>query len=308
MPAESRFRIVEVCAELGENELDVASIAADFEKAALKTGIFRVFETERDSYELSLVAARKLIEANPEIRSGPITLIHVSQSNSDFLPAYACRLQHDLELDTEVFAFDIGQGCSGFVQALYLASKLISDFENVIIICCDTYRAKLDRMDRSTSTIFSDGATATLIQRGGNLRVAAHKHITDGSGAELLYHSRNETKNSGKLFMSGAEVLLFTKRIVFRQAEEAVARAGITMAEVDSVLVHQASKLVLDELERRFGSEVSFPRNIEEYGNTVSSSIPLLIQNKLYDLNNSTSVLCGFGVGLSSSCLVLTTK
>jgi len=306
--SESRFRIVEVCAELGENELDVTSISVDFEKAVTKTGIPRVFETTRDSYQLSLEAARKLVENNPELRSGPIALIHVSQSNSEFLPAYACRLQHDLELDSETFAFDIGQGCSGFVQATYLASKLISDFENVLIVCCDTYRSKLDRSDRSTSTIFSDAATATLIQRGGKLRVAGHKHITDGSGAELLYHSRDKNKNSGKLFMAGADVLLFTKRIVFRQAEEAVSRAGITMADVDSVLVHQASKLVLDELERRFGSGVSFPRNIEEYGNTVSSSIPLLIQNRLNDLNNSTSVLCGFGVGLSSSCIVLTAE
>lgn len=308
MTTDGRFQIVEICSEIGEIGLPVSSISPEFEKVMSKTGISMVFETMRDSYELSLAATRKLVANNQNIRSKPLVIIHVSQSNQDFLPAYACRLQHDLELPVESLAFDMGQGCSGFVQALYLASKLIADFENILIVCCDTYRAKLERLDRSTSTLFSDAATATLIQRGGKLRVAGHKHITDGSGAELLYHSRDENKNSGKLFMAGADVLLFTKRIVFRQAEEAVSRAGITMAEVDSVLVHQASKLVLDELERRFGSGVSFPRNIEEYGNTVSSSIPLLIQNRLNDLNNSTSVLCGFGVGLSSSCIVLTAE
>ena len=189
-----------------------------------------------------------------------------------------------------------------------MASKLIIDYEYVVIVCCDTYRSKLDHLDRSTSTIFSDGATATLIQRGGNLRIAGHTHISDGSGADLLFHSRNPDKNDGKLFMAGGDVLLFTKRVVFRQAEETLLRANVLLAEVDLVLAHQASKLVLDELERRFGSELAFPRNIEKFGNTVSSSIPLLIQNMLDEVNNSTSIMCGFGVGLSSSCLVLTTK
>ena len=306
--SDARFQIVDICSELGENEIDVSSISPDFEKAISKTGIPRVFQTSRDSYQLSLAAATGLLARNPEMQSQPVALLHVSQSNAEFLPAYSCRLQNDLNLQTETFAFDIGQGCSGFVQALYLASKLIVDYEYVVIVCCDTYRSKLDHFDRSTSTIFSDGATATLIQRGGNLRIAGHTHITDGSGADLLFHSRNLDKNAGKLFMAGGDVLLFTKRVVFRQAEETLLRADKTLADVDLVLVHQASKLGLDELERRFGSELTFPRNIEQFGNTVSSSIPLLIQSMLDQVNSSTSIMCGFGVGLSSSCLVLTSK
>lgn len=308
MNDQSRFYITNVSSEIGEHEIDVASIASDFQKAIVKTGISRVYETKRDSYELSLSAAAKLVERNPVVRTRPVVVIHVSQSNNEFLPAYACRLQNDLGLDQETFAFDIGQGCSGFVQALYLASKLINDFENIIIVCCDTYRTKLDRYDRSTSTIFSDGATATLITRGGNLQIASHKHITDGSGAKLLYHSRDLSKNNGKLFMAGGDVLLFTKRVVYKQAEEVIERANLTLKDIDSVVVHQASKLVLDELERRFGDQVEFPRNIEKYGNTVSSSIPLLIKDSLEKINNQTTVMCGFGVGLSSSCLVLTNK
>ncbi len=108
--------------------------------------------------------------------------------------------------------------------------------------------------------------------------------------------------------MAGGDVLLFTKRVVYKQAEEVIERANLTLKDIDSVVVHQASKLVLDELERRFGDQVVFPRNIEKYGNTVSSSIPLLIQDSLEKINNQTTVMCGFGVGLSSSCLVLTNK
>lgn len=301
-----RFRIVGVTHELGENEIDVVSISPEFEKAVPKTGIPRVFSTHRDSYDLSLVALKKLVEQHPEITSGPLALLHVSQSNQEFLPAYSCRLQSDAGLPEETLAFDVGQGCSGFVQGLFLASRLLLDYENVVIVCCDTYRTKLDPADRSTSTVFSDAATATLVRGGGKLRIASSVHLTDGSGAKFLYHSRDTVRNNGKLFMAGGDVLVFTKRVVFRQAVDALGRAGLSLENVDNVYAHQASKLVLDELERRFGDAVNFPRNIEEFGNTVSSSIPLLIRNRLDEVNSGTSIMCGFGVGLSSSCLILT--
>jgi 3-oxoacyl-[acyl-carrier-protein] synthase-3 len=303
-----RFRIAGVTHEIGETKIEVLGISPDFEKAVPKTGIPTVYRTNRDSYDLSLGALRKLVEQNPDIVESPLALLHVSQSNQEFLPAYACRLQSDAGLAEETLAFDIGQGCSGFAQGLYLASRLLLEFQNIVIVCCDTYRSKLDPSDRSTSTVFSDAATATLVRSDGQLRVASSVHLSDGSGAKYLYHSKDATRNNGKLFMAGGDVLVFTKRVVYRQAQEALVRAGISLNDVDNVYVHQASKLVLDELERRFGDGVHFPRNIEEFGNTVSSSIPLLLRNQLAEINNSTSIICGFGVGLSSSCLVLTDK
>jgi 3-oxoacyl-[acyl-carrier-protein] synthase-3 len=303
-----RFSISDISYEIGEEQIEVGNHSPEFEKAVSKTGIPKVFRTARDSYELSVAAVSQLVDRNPNLRDGNVALVHVSQSNSEYLPAYSCRLQSDAGLAEETLAFDIGQGCSGFVQGLYIASRLLVDVENVIVVCCDTYRAKLDVNDRSTSTIFSDAATATLISGHGELRVASSTHLADGSGAKYLYHSRHESKNGGRLYMAGGDVLVFTKRVVYRQAEETVRRSGMTMDDVENVYVHQASKLVLDELERRFGNEVNFPRNIAEFGNTVSSSIPLLIRNRLSEVNNSTSVLCGFGVGLSSSCVVLSSR
>ena len=303
-----RFGVLDIAYVVGEEVIEVGAHSPDFEKAVSKTGIPRVYQTAKDSYELSRLALTELMSRHPGLGDNRAVLVHVSQSNAEYLPAYSCRLQSDCGLAEETLAFDIGQGCSGFVQGLYLASRLLVDVENVILVCCDTYRAKLDVNDRSTSTIFSDAATATLITRGGELRIASSTHVTDGSGAKFLYHSRDEGRNGGHLYMAGGDVLVFTKRAVFRQAEETLRRAGMNMSDVGNVYVHQASKLVLDELERRFGDQVNFPRNIEEFGNTVSSSIPLLIRDRLVELNGSTSIMCGFGVGLSSSCIVLTNQ
>ena len=69
--------------------------------------------------------------------------------------------------------------------------------------------------------------------------------------------------------------------------------------------MHQASKLVLDSLDQRIAPSGGVERNLEQIGNTVSSSIPILLQNRLSDLNEGINVLCGFGVGLSIATLVI---
>lgn len=299
------FSIQAIGAALGDISIDVASISSDFDKAISKTGIPTVFQSSVSAYDLALKACENL-----EIRLGnKLTdigaVIFVSQSPVESLPASACRIQEALNLNNDCLAFDIGQGCSGFAQGLYLADRIIEDTKSLLLICADTYRHKLDQLDRSTSTIFSDAATAILITSEPQLRIAASTHITDGSGADLLFHSFDTTKNSGNLFMAGSDVLLFTKRVVFKQALETIQKAGLEASEIKNVVTHQASKLVLDELERRFGPGVNFVRDIQRHGNTVSSSIPLLLQDQLSILNDGPTVLSGFGVGLSSSCLVI---
>lgn len=303
-----RFSITDITFDIGEDKLDVAELNSEFNKAISKTGITHVFSTKRNSYDLSLTALKLLVNRNPKIQNGSVALVHISQSNSDYLPAFACRLQHDAGLMEDTFAFDVGQGCSGFVQGLFLASRLLIDYEKIVLVCCDTYRSKLDINDRSTSTLFSDAATATLIERGGLLSIKGSSHMSDGSGAQFLYHSKEHSKNGGQLYMAGGDVLVFTKRVIFRQAEEMLKKVDLGVEDVQNIYVHQASKLVLDELERRFGSQANMPRNISEFGNTVSSSIPLLIRDRLDEVNSSLSLMCGFGVGLSSSCLVLSSS
>jgi 3-oxoacyl-[acyl-carrier-protein] synthase-3 len=290
---------------LGDSLIDVSEISEDFEKAILKTGIPVVFESTTTAYGLALQACSDLQDRLGESLSHVGAIIYVSQSPVESLPASACRIQYELKLDQCCLAFDIAQGCSGFVQGLYLASQILPDVKSVLLICADTYRHKLDRLDRSTSTIFSDAATATLITDKPELEIVGSTHVTDGAGADLLFHSYDKSRNLGKLYMSGSDVLLFTKRVVFKQALDTIQQSGLSLGDITNVVVHQASKLVLDELEKKFGSDINFVRDIARYGNTVSSSIPLLLQDKLSILKQGPTVLSGFGVGLSSSCVVV---
>jgi len=300
-----RFAIEDIQFVLGEHALVIRDKFPEFAKVIEKTGIEVVHETNLTAIELANLALKKLLDANPILREGASCLLYVSQSPDNYLPSGACTLQNLSGLHTSILAFDIGQGCSGFVQALTVAAKLVNYFENIVIVCADTYRSKLDRSDRSTSTVFSDGASATWISNRPKLEILAESHSTDGSGGKYLYHKIPKIGENSHLVMSGADVLLFTRRVVPMEIEIVLTNSGLPASEISYCFLHQASKLVLDGLASKFNDIKCIPSNISQIGNTVSSTIPILMSEYLMHINESVSILSGFGVGLSTATLVL---
>ena len=300
-----RFAIEDIQFVLGEHALVIRDEFPEFAKVIEKTGIEVVHETKSTAIELANLALEKLLVSHPTLREEVSCLLYVSQSPDSYLPSGACTLQNLSGLPTSMLAFDIGQGCSGFVQALTVAAKLINRFENIVIVCADTYRSKLDKSDRSTSTVFSDSASATWISNRPKLRILAESHSTDGSGGKYLYHKIPKMGENSHLVMSGADVLLFTRRVVPSEIDSVLANSGLSASEISYCFLHQASKLVLDGLTSRFNDIKCIPSNISQIGNTVSSSIPILMSDYLEHINESVSILSGFGVGLSTATAVL---
>ena len=300
-----RFAIEDIQFVLGEHALVIRDEFPEFAKVIEKTGIEVVHETKSTAIELANLALEKLLVSHPTLREEVSCLLYVSQSPDSYLPSGACTLQNLSGLPTSMLAFDIGQGCSGFVQALTVAAKLINRFENIVIVCADTYRSKLDKSDRSTSTVFSDSASATWISNRPKLKILAESHSTDGSGGKYLYHKIPKMGENSHLVMSGADVLLFTRRVVPSEIDSVLANSGLSASEISYCFLHQASKLVLDGLTSRFNDIKCIPSNISQIGNTVSSSIPILMSDYLEHINESVSILSGFGVGLSTATAVL---
>ena len=299
------FAIRAISSEFGEIQISLRDQYPDFHNVISKTGIERVFETSGSAIELAIRALNKLFNENDLGRNEVGCLIYVSQSPSHFLPSGACLLQESCDLPESIMAFDLAQGCSGFVQALSLSTKLVEQFKNVVIVCADNYRSKLDPIDRSTSLLFSDAATATWISSQPKLNILAESHLTNGSGSKFLFHKVPAYNEKEFLYMAGADVLLFAKKCVPSEIKIALDRCGINSSDVSRWFMHQASKLVLDSLDQRIAPSGGVERNLEQIGNTVSSSIPILLQNRLSDLNEGINVLCGFGVGLSIATLVI---
>lgn len=281
------FRISDIRYVLGENPIHIED-----ERTVVKTGISTVYRTDTDAYSLAFRAALN-------VTNDVDVLIYVTQSPTWLLGSHACRLQHDLGMKTSVLAFDIGQGCSGFVQALTVMASLLTPGQRGMIVTADNYPAK--DLTPDTACLFSAGAAATIIDTNNPThRIVAQEHYTDGSGANHL------TQRVGQpLYMSGRDVYLFTKNIVAPQIHR-VAGDG---ERIDLALLHQASKPVLDGLALAL-NPIPIPVDLT-HGNTVSSTIPILIKNHVPNLwldsprASRWYLMSGFGVGLSASTILM---
>ena len=156
--------------------------------------------------------------------------------------------------------------------------------------------------DRSTNAVFSDCATATWLtysEMGLMIKVANYKF--EGSKWGLLYQSNSNAINKGFLHMSGAELWGFTRSSILPEIRKIILDGG-----VDNLYIHQASRLVCDGITKSLADLVkNIPNNYELVGNTVSSSIPMLLSTQLDVVNNGSSLIAGFGVGLNAMLLKL---
>jgi|694.fasta_scaffold23648_1 3-oxoacyl-[acyl-carrier-protein] synthase-3 len=295
------FAIEGIDYQLGELELELLKFHPEYAPVLAKTGMPRHFQSNLPLHELATQAASRLLAQHEAEIADMGALLLVTQSSEFHLPSTAALVHQSLGLPPSVMALDLNQGCSGFVQALCLAVPLTKTHQNVLIVCADRYRSKLRKGDRSTESVFSDAASAVLIKPNGPLQLKAQSHYTDGSGAQYL---RQET--GSKLTMAGADVFLWTRNKVAKQIAALIEDETAAGRAPHTVFLHQASKLVIDSLKSVLPKDISIPTNFETVGNTVSSSIPILLAANLDVLNRSGSLLlAGFGVGLSSSVVAI---
>jgi 3-oxoacyl-[acyl-carrier-protein] synthase-3 len=227
-------------------------------------------------------------------------------------------IQDRLGLPLSIGALDFNLGCSGFVYGLALADGLIrgGTARRVLLITAETYSKYIDPTDRSLRTIFGDGAAATLVEASGEPSLGAFVFGTDGSGGNMLLvteggarpardaiQPRKRRRWPSKLYMDGPELVKFSLDIAPPLVGNILAKAHWTRDQIDMYLIHQATLFMLDHLRTRLSLDREHtPEALEDYGNTVSSTIPILIR----DLRRSgrllpgiRTLLMGFGVGLS---------
>lgn len=299
------FNIEAIEVVLGEDKLSVADLNPNFQKVIEKTGIPFVFKSRVDATELAVIAAGQLIQNHSVSVDQIRCIIVVSQSPRFFLPGISSAVHSRLKLPSNCISLDLCQGCSGFVQGLLIANSFLERNSKVLLICTDTYRSKLNVDDRATSSVFSDGASASLITSEPIMRIDGEAHYSEGSGSKYLFHSIDNSSNGGFLYMAGSDVYVFTKRVVERQIRSVVQTANLVPADIDCVYPHQASLIVLKDLQQALCDFRLVRNSVGDYGNLVSSSIPMLLRENLADLRTQVSVLTGFGVGLSCSTLLV---
>lgn len=270
-------------------------------KIANKTGIEsrHVVSREEDALFLAEQACRHLFADGVDPSTIDFLLL-CTQSPRYRLPSSACLLQNRLGLVKSVGALDYDLGCSGFVYGLSLAKGLIKGgmARNVLLVTAETYTKYIGEMDKSTRTIFGDGAAAALIGEETVGRIGEFVFGTDGSGAEKLILREGEN-----LFMDGPEIFNFTLDVVPKTIDEVCARNGVTRDDIGLYVFHQANKFMLDTIRKvNLLPKDRFYVNLADTGNTVSSTIPIALKRASDNgiLQKKMKVmLLGFGVGLS---------
>lgn len=296
----------------------------DMDLIASKTGIHQRHIAAEDecSSDLGVKAAQKLFE---EFSIDPSTidfLLFCTQTPDYPLPTTACLLQERLGLPTTCGALDFNLGCSGFVYGLSLCDGLIRSgaAKRILFITAETYTKLIDRNDRSLRTIFGDGAAATLIESADEPSLSEFRFGTDGSGADTLIatlngfrpekdaiQSRHRRRWKSDLYMDGPGLINFTVGAVPSLMDDILGSAGMSKEDVGYFLLHQATYKMLSQLQQAMEvPEEKVPILLQDFGNTVSSTIPILIkQMRERGLSkDDRNVLVGFGVGWSwAGCL-----
>ena len=279
-----------------------------------RTGIKerRIVENELTS-DLATKAAQMAL-ANSGISAAEIDAIVLATITPDVTtPSTAIRVGNNLGIKPGTPAFDISAACSGFVYALTMADNMIrlQQARTILVIGAETISKITDWTDRNTCVLFGDGAGAAVLRATEGTGTSADTGVlstaiyADGTHFDNLKTNGgvSETKTAGTLVMDGKEVFKYAINSLSQGAEDALAKAGLNVADIDWLIPHQANIRIIDGVGKKLGlPEEKVIVNIAGHGNTSAASIPLALSEKINDRTikkGDVIVLTAMGAGFT---------
>jgi 3-oxoacyl-[acyl-carrier-protein] synthase-3 len=260
-----------------------------------RTGI-RQRHVAADGETTSTLATRaaEAALANAGLTPADIDLIIVATSSPDYtFPAVATQVQAALGIDHGV-AFDLQAVCSGFVFAVATADKFLTSgsHKRALVIGAETFSRLLDWTDRTTCVLFGDGAGAIVLEAAasdGKLTspgVISTQLRSDGRHRSKLYvdGGPSTTKTVGHLRMEGREVFKHAVGMVTDVIKACFDDAGVTAADIDWFVPHQANRRIIDASADKLGlAREKVVVTVDRHGNTSAASIPLALDVAVKD-------------------------
>ena len=255
-----------------------------------RTGIrFRYIAGEGETtVTLATDAARAALDT-AGLEAGDIDLIIVATATPDqTFPSSATKVQAALGIN-DCVAFDVAAVCSGFLYALSVAESMIraGSARKALVIGAETFSRILDWEDRATCVLFGDGAGAiVLAAEDGDRGILATRLHADGRHNELLYvdGGPSTTGTVGKLRMKGREVFRHAVVNLASVMNEALDVAGLSAADIDWVVPHQANARILDATAKKLGlAPEKVVVTVDQHANTSAASVPLALDTAVKD-------------------------
>jgi len=288
-----------------------------------RTGIAtrHIAAPEQATSDLALEAARDALQ-RADFPAEELDLIIVTTVTPDYLfPSTASLLQGALKAPGAA-AFDLMVGCTGFIYGTVMASSAIAAgaINSALVVGAETLSRITDWEDRSTCVLFGDGAAAALLRptekgRGllsfvlGNDATGADKLKIEAGGSRRPASEETLRNRQHYLTMEGNEIFKFAVRIMEEATLQSLGLVGLEVSDIDLLVPHQANVRIIDAASKRLG----LPRekmlsNVERYGNTSATSIPLAMaeaekEGRLHP--GDLVVMVSFGAGLSWAAAAL---
>jgi 3-oxoacyl-[acyl-carrier-protein] synthase III len=296
-----------------------ASLDTSDEWIVSRTGIERrhfVAEGQTTS-DIAARAARAAL-ADAGLVADDIDAIILATSTADFtFPSAATMVQAELGM-TRGFAFDLQAVCAGFVFAMANANAMIvsGQASRVLVIGAETFSRILDWTDRGTCVLFGDGAGAVILEAAPGAGTSEDRGIlafdlhSDGRHRDILHVDGGvSTRTTGHLRMQGKEVFRHAVEKLAETAHAALDKAGLTSADVDWIVPHQANLRIIKATAQRM--QVPMERvvvTVQDHGNTSAASIPLALsvgKQRGQIRQGDVTVMEAIGGGLAWGAVVL---
>ena len=260
---------------------------------------------------LGVKAVQDMLARDPEALQGVDLVIYATCTPDAMFPSTAALVAGQVGL-TGVGAYDLSTACSGFVYGLSMARGMIlgGGAKKVLVLGGETLSKALDQNDRDTAILFGDGAGCAVVgEVPAGYGLQDFVLGADSAGGPALYISNlanafpDGTPMRAQPTMNGREVFKFAVRVLGDSGTQVLEKSGLTNADVDWLVPHQANIRIIEAAAQRFG--ISMEKtviNLDRYGNTSAGTIPLALHEAVNDgriRDGQQLLLVAFGGGLS---------
>ena len=273
--------------------------------------------------DLAVEAVKNLLKSHP-MDLQEVDLIVVGTVTPDMMyPSTACLVQNKLGIQ-RTWGFDVSAGCSGFLYALNSGAEFVASgrYQKVLVIGSDVNSSMTDFTDRAVCIIFGDGAGAVLLepaQDGEDYGIIDMEAQIEGAGGQFLnqpgggslHPASHETvdKKMHYIHQDGQQVFKYAVKKMAEMTERVLQKNGLTGADVDCFIAHQANKRIIVATAERLKMPMDkVIINIDRYGNTTAGTIPLAMQTAIEEgklKKGNLVLLAAVGAGFTSGATLL---